>query len=276
MRFDLLALDLDDTLLHSDLSISAANREALRAAHRGGAKIVLASGRSIFSMERYAVELGLDGPDDYLIASNGAEIIETASRRILDGRRIPPELCRVVAAEVDRRGFPWQLYVDGRILYRNMNEWTAEDNRLTGLPMEPIVDVEALLATGQIKFVIPGDPATVLALRDELRDFLGGRCEVLISKPCFLEVLPAGVDKGVALSRLAGILGIPLGRCLACGDAANDLGMLRQAGLGCAPANAIPEVRAAAGWVSTRSNDEDFVAEVIGRFMTGDASGNGP
>lgn len=263
MPYELLALDLDDTLLHSDLGISAANRDALRAAHRAGTRIVLASGRNIHSMERYARELGLDGPDDYLIASNGAQIIETAGGRILDEKRIPPELCRIVAAAVRGRGFPWQVYVDGKILSTTVTDWTREDSRLTGLPNEAIGDEEALLAAGQVKFVIPGDPGALLALRDELRALLGGRCEVLISKPYFLEVLPAGVDKGVALVRLAAILGIPMERTMACGDAANDLGMIRAAGLGCAPANAIPEVRAAAGWVSGRSNDEDFVAEAI-------------
>ncbi|MBL8965492.1 MAG: HAD family phosphatase, partial [Spirochaetaceae bacterium] len=96
-----------------------------------------------------------------------------------------------------------------------------------------------------------------------------GRAEVLISKPYFMEVLAEGVDKGEALRRLAELLGIPLAETLAAGDAMNDLGMLRVAGLGCAPSNAIPAAKEAAAYVSTLSHEEDFVADLVRRFVLG-------
>lgn len=267
MPIRLIALDLDDTLLHSDLSISAPNREALRLAHGAGANIVLASGRNIYSMGKYARLLGLEGPKDYLIASNGAEIIETASGRLLEEHRMPPELCREVAAALRHRGFPYQVYIKGRILWSDRNEWTEEDSRLTGLPNERILDENALFATGQVKFVIPGDPKRIPALRAELSEDFAGRAEFVISKPYFLEALAAGVNKGRALESLASILGIPLEETMACGDAMNDLEMLCAAGLGCAPINAVPEAKKAADYVSLRTNDEDFVAEAVRRFV---------
>jgi len=267
MRFDLIALDLDDTLLHSDLSISEANRAALRAAHRGGAKIVLASGRNIYSMEKYARLLGLDGRDDYIISTNGAEIVETSTARVLEETRMGAGLCREVAAAVEARGFPWQVYGKGVIYYRGENPWTQEDTRLTGMPNEPLTDLAAALDGGQLKFIVPGDPDLLPALRLELLTHFSGRVEVFISKPYFLEVLCAGVDKGRALVDLARLLGIPLARTLALGDAMNDLGMIREAGFSCAPANSVPDVKAAAKWVSPLTNDQDFVADAIRRWM---------
>ncbi len=267
MPIRLIALDLDDTLLREDLSISPANREALRAAHRAGAKIVLASGRNIYSMRAYAAQLGLEGPDDYLIASNGAEIVETASGRRLYERRIEPELCREIARHLDEEGFPWQVYENGTILANARNPWTEEDTRLTGQPNFIVEKPDELLARGQIKFVVPGDPELLPALREKTARRFSGRAEVLISKPYFMEVLAAGVDKGEALARLARLLGLGLDATMACGDAMNDLGMLRAAGISCAPANAIPAAKATASFVSTRTNDEDFVAEVVQRFV---------
>ena len=268
MRFDLIALDLDDTLLHSDLSISQANRRALKKAHGSGAKIVLASGRNIHSMGKYARLLGLDGPDDYLISTNGAEIVETATGRVLDETRIPAELCGEAVDFLEAAGSSWQIYVDGKILYGGRkNAWTDEDSRLTGLPNEEVGDVAAALANGQLKFVIPGDPAVLPSLRDKARAHFGNRLEIFISKPCFLEFLPSGVDKARALATLAGRLDIPLARTLVMGDAANDLGMVREAGFSCAPANAVPEVKATARWVSPLTNDEDFVADALERWM---------
>lgn len=267
MPIRLIALDLDDTLLKEDLSISDANREALRAAHAAGARIVLASGRNIYSMEAYARILGLAGPDDYLICSNGAEIVETATGRRLYERRMEPELCRDVARALAERGFPWQVYEGGRILASARNPWTDEDTRLTGQPNSLVEDEEALFARGQVKYVVPGDPARIPALRDEMALLFEGRAEVLVSKPYFMEVLAAGVDKGEALSRLAALLGLGLESTMACGDAMNDLGMLRAAGLSCAPANAIPAAKEAARFVSPLTNDEDFVADAVRRFV---------
>lgn len=266
MRFDLIALDLDDTLLHTDLSISEANRRALRRAHAAGIKIVLASGRNIFSMRRYAELLGLAGKDDYIISTNGAEIVETATGRVLDETRIPPELCREIAAALEAEASPWQIYVDGRILYRGRNPWTEEDTRLTGMPNEPLLDLEAAFARGQLKFIVPGDPERLPPLRDRLVERFRDRSSIFISKPYFLEILPAGVDKGTALADLAGRLGIGLGRTLVMGDAANDAGMFREAGFSCAPANAIDDIKTIAGWVSPLTNDEDFVADAVGRW----------
>jgi Cof subfamily protein (haloacid dehalogenase superfamily) len=267
MRFSLIALDLDDTLLHTDLSISEANRTALREAHRKSAKVVLASGRNLFSMEKYAVELGLAGEGDYLIATNGAEIVETMSARILSEKRLAPALCREIIELLASRGLPWQVYIGGKILYQGRNPWTEEDTRLTGQPNSPVPDQERIIETGQLKILVPGEPAMITALHVEMAPRFAGRAEVIISKPYFLEFLARGVDKGQALGELAGLLGIPLEATLAMGDAMNDLGMLRAAGFSCAPANALPSVKAAAGWVSPLSNDEDFVADALARWL---------
>ncbi|MDA8411377.1 MAG: Cof-type HAD-IIB family hydrolase [Treponema sp.] len=267
MRFELIAIDLDDTLLHSDLSISQANREALRRAHKAGAKIVLSSGRNLTSMEKYARLLGLAGPDDYIVASNGAEIVATATGRVLFELRLDADLCREIAAFLGAKGFAWQIYENGGIQYHGRNSYTEEDTRLTGMPNFPIADVEAALARGQLKFVVPGEPLGLPPLREELLASFPGRIEVLISKPYFLEILPFGADKGAALSRLAPRLELDMRKALAMGDGMNDIGMLKAAGFSCAPANAVPEAKAAAGWVSHRTNDEDFVADALDRFM---------
>jgi Cof subfamily protein (haloacid dehalogenase superfamily) len=271
MRFDLIALDLDDTLLHRDLSISEANRLALRKAHGGGAKIVLASGRNIHSMGKYARLLGVAGPDDYIIATNGAEIVETATGRVLAETRMDGGLCLEVAAAIEDRGFPWQIYVGGKILFHGENPWTDLDSKLSGLPNEAVADVKAALSPGQLKFVVPGDPERIPSLRLELLDLFAGRVEIITSKPYFMEILAAGADKGSALVHLASLLGIGIERCLAMGDAMNDLGMLEAAGFSCAPANALPAAKAAASWVSALTNDEDFVADALARWLPADA-----
>jgi Cof subfamily protein (haloacid dehalogenase superfamily) len=266
MKVDLIAIDLDDTLLRADLSISGRNKRALAEASSRGIRVVLASGRNLHSMRAYAEELGILGPGDYMICSNGAEIMHSASGRILDERRLEPELCREVAREIETRGFPWQIYEEGLIHVSRANDLALEDSRLTGQPTILIEDREEFFKRGLIKFVVPGEVSAVSRLLAELRERFEGRAIVLTSKPYFLEVLPLGADKGSALERLVGMLDLPMSGAMAIGDAMNDLGMVRAAGIGCAPANAIPEVKAAARYVSEMTNDEDAVADLVERL----------
>ena len=55
-------------------------------------------------------------------------------------------------------------------------------------------------------------------------------------------------------------LGVPMAEAAAFGDDLADVGMLQACGFGIAVANALPEVKAAADFV-TASNDEDGVAK---------------
>ncbi len=265
MPIKLIACDLDDTLLREDLSISSRNREALAQAAARGIRIVLASGRNIHSMGRYARELGLEGPGEYMICTNGAEILETATGRRIHESRIEGGLCLEIVAAIEERGLPWQVYEDGYIWVSAPNPWAELDQRLTGQVVRPIAPEErqAFLARGQVKFVVPAQPERIAEVLPELQAHFAGRAEVLISKPYFLEVLPLGVDKGEALRLLCGILGIGLEDVLAMGDSMNDLGMLRAAGQSWAPANGLPEIRAAADRVSHLSHEEDAVAHMI-------------
>jgi hypothetical protein len=263
MKIDLIALDLDDTLLGSDLTVSDRNRSALAEAQERGIRVVLASGRSVHSMRHYAALLGLDGPGDFLVCSNGAETYDAETGALLEERRLDSALCPEVARAIEERGFPWQIYEEGIIHVSRPTPWAHEDSRLTGQPAILVEDELEFFARGLLKFVVPGEPGRIEILRRELSAAFAGRAEVITSKPYFLEVLALGVDKGAALERLAARLGLGMERVMAVGDAMNDLGMVRAAGFGCAPANALPAVKAAARFVSAFTNEEDAVADLI-------------
>ena len=66
----MLALDLDDTLLRSDLTISFHTRSLIKKASDAGIMIVLASGRVVPAMETYVRQLGLHTSRGYLISDS--------------------------------------------------------------------------------------------------------------------------------------------------------------------------------------------------------------
>lgn len=270
MQIQMIALDLDDTLLGADLGISEKNRDALREAEDAGIEIVLASGRNYYSMKKYCEFLGLDHPGNYLICANGAETIRAESGDPVEALLFAPEFCHSASAYIEARGFPWQVYRDGKIYCNEINAWTLRDEFLTGQKAVRAEDMEELFGAGLNKFVVPGAPERIAVLYAEMLEKYAGIAEIVTSKPYFLEILPPGASKGAALSRLASKNGIPMSAVLAIGDAMNDLSMIQAAGWGCAPANAVPEIREAARFVSEKTNDEDAVADIVRRIALGE------
>ena len=82
----------------------------------------------------------------------------------------------------------------------------------------------------------------------------------------YLDATLGGAGHSLAL---AGRLGFSRGQTMACGDASNDIAMLRAAGLGVAMGNATPEAVAAAD-VQTDTNNNDGVAKAIRRWVLGE------
>jgi hydroxymethylpyrimidine pyrophosphatase-like HAD family hydrolase len=195
----------------------------------------------------FSEAIGQTGPDDLMICTNGAEILRLPSGEAVYENRIPPALCREVVEWLDGHGAAWQVYRDGKILTSARNEWSDMDTKLTGQPCELVADRESVIASGQLKFLAPAHPEEVQRTMAGLKAHFGGRLAVFTSKPFFLEILEPRSDKGTALERLADMLGLDREEVMAVGDAHNDLGMISWAGWGCAPANALPEVRSALG-----------------------------
>ena len=63
---------------------------------------------------------------------------------------------------------------------------------------------------------------------------------------CCYDVVRGGMDKGVGLADLCEKIGLTLADAVAAGDSANDVGMLKAAGLGCCMSNGTPDAKAAA------------------------------
>lgn len=91
---------------------------------------------------------------------------------------------------------------------------------------------------------------------------LAGEFDFIRSERTLYEILPMGIDKGVALKKLSEIMNIDRKRTIAIGDFNNDIGMLRFAGLGVAVSNAREEVKEAADYI-TVSNEESAIAAII-------------
>jgi Cof subfamily protein (haloacid dehalogenase superfamily) len=268
----MLVLDLDDTLLRSDLSISYRTRNAIKKAAAQGLVVVLASGRIPVAIEQFSKILGMNRRAGYVICSNGTIIQETNTRKIIWESQLDSETALAVYDLATAEGFPVQVYEDDIMYVSKTNEFTRYDQKLTGLKQVVAGDFHAIVQKGCNKLLIPGDPMLLQPLEILIRTYLGSDINLFTSKPYFLEILPRGVDKGSALSRVAQMLGIEQKAVMAIGDSMNDEAMIRWAGVGVAMVNGDERIKKIADLVTEKSNEEDGVAGIIEQYILGKGS----
>jgi Cof subfamily protein (haloacid dehalogenase superfamily) len=269
MPIRLLALDLDDTLLRSDLSISYRTRSVIKKAQGAGVVVTLASGRAPVAMEDFSRLLGMNRRPGYLICNNGTVIRETNTGKTIFERRIKVETALSAFDLAAAEGFAVQIYEDDIMYVSRSNEFADTDQKLTGLRQVVVENFRGMVAQGVYKLIIPGDPMLLSPLESILRTYLGSDITLFTSRPYFLELLPAGTDKGTALAKVAETFGIKQEEVLAIGDSLNDEAMIRWAGIGVAMANGDERIKNIASLVTKKTNDDDGIVEVIEKYVLG-------
>jgi Cof subfamily protein (haloacid dehalogenase superfamily) len=270
MKLDvgIIAMDLDDTLLRHDLSISDRTVATLCRAAERGISVLLASGRSPEAMTVYSKRIGLDRMKSFLICNNGSQVITSDTEKTVFEHFLPGDIAIEAFRLIVDAGLSCHIYENDIIHVSKETEWSDQDFRLSGLT--PVIpdDYEALIRRGVYKLVIPGDPEFIVPVEAELKVIFKDRANIFVSKPYFLEILPADAGKGQALRELAEKhLGISRDRVMAFGDSMNDESMIRYAGQSVAMANGRSEIKALARHVTDRSNDDDGIADFLEKHV---------
>lgn len=265
----LVAIDLDDTLLRDDLTISRHSLEILQEVREAGVAVTLATGRMFPSARPYAEELGFDVP---LITYQGALVKNAFSGEVVYECPLPEEAARLVIRYGRRRNIHVNSYLHDKLYVERITPQGEHYERHVGVPFTKVDDLEELLETGlPYKLLLIDDEVKLDGHAVKLRELLGGAGQNVYlakSKPTYLEVNHPLATKGVALKKLAQWLGVSREEVMAFGDSFNDLEMLEFAGIGVAVANAYPEVRARARYV-TASNNDDGVARALLKLVLG-------
>ncbi|WP_178075122.1 Cof-type HAD-IIB family hydrolase [Paenibacillus albus] len=257
LNYDLIALDIDGTLLTDEHILTPGVREAVREAASRGAEIVLCTGRGPGSALPVLDALGLSGT---MITHNGAATIDAARREVLhqysiDAHEIARfrDYCRDSRLHYDFNT-AFQMLIDGI---------TPEAEEMYKMfEAKPIMrSADDPLPNDLVKFTLFGDKADLDRVEAEWNGWKHGLSHIR-SGEFFIDVMHKEASKGTALRQLALARGIDSSRVMAIGNYFNDLGMLEFAGLGIAVANSPDGVKEAADQV-TLSNEEDGVAHAL-------------
>ena len=270
--FDLVAADIDGTLLTQDGHLTRRTIQVISRLRDKGITFALATSRRYTGTAPVAEALAHTGP---LILYDGALTLSYPAGAIDEIDALDADLARDAARTMHS--------LDLRVIAQFGDE-TGERLRV-GPPAGQLGHDQVYLTRfAQQTTVVPlhdlipaFDPVLRLLSFGAL-DHLTSAADKISSLPCALQVLPYGnyeaaeltvfsttASKGNALLRLARRLGIPRERIFAVGDGLNDVSMLRAAGMSVAMGNAAPEIRAVAKAVAGTS-DEDGAARAIERY----------
>lgn len=266
MDYKMIVLDMDDTLLRDDHSISTRTKEAIEKAQKQGVKVVLASGRPDYAMKETAKDLGLDEHGSYIVSYNGAIIIDCKTDEIIFERSLSKEIAHELYDFSKEHNVHLHTYWNDDIITEKNNEYTEIEANITGMEIKTIDDFKKAVKGNVIKVLMLEDPEYLKKVELKLKPQLKDKLNMTISKPFFLEFMDKGIDKGASLSRLIDRLGIKQEEVIAMGDSYNDLSMLKFAGLGVAMANSPDDIKSEVEYI-TDSNMEDGVAKVIEKFV---------
>lgn len=263
MKIKLIALDLDDTLLLPDRTISEQSIKALAQVRRRGIMVVLATGRMFRAAVPFARELALDLP---LIAYQGALIKTTETGDVLRSLELSSSQCYPVLEFLAEKGIHANLYIDDELYVGEMNEAAARYVAFSQVPVHVVGELASFKFEHATKIVAVDDAAHLHDnIEPRAKALFGGSLTINTSRPHFLEFGHLEATKSSALAFLGKHLGIHPQEMLAVGDGANDLDMIEYVGVGVAMGNADARLKAVADYITT-SNVEEGVAKAIEHF----------
>lgn len=273
--YRLVASDMDETFLDSNHAIPPANLRALRRMRELGVLFVPSSGRWYSSiMDNFPGEARELLEGSYVLSYNGGFI-----NRVGDPEPLTTcGLSRACAEELYARGRELGLAMhinvaDGHVFVPDADDderaYLASVSGVTHVNSKDHPDLSFLEGRDIVKILYVNRDFDALqelgASLAPVAERLG--VEVTFSSKRYLELMPAGVNKGTGLARLAEMLEIPLSEVIAVGDSANDLSMIQAAGLGVGVANVTDDVRPSCDVVLDTTGMDGAFEELVERFL---------
>lgn len=271
-EYQIIALDLDGTLLNSRKELTQRSYRALELAAQRGIHIVPTTGRVYSALPADIRDLPFVR---YIISVNGAQVFDLKENAVLYRSEMPWQRCVELMSYLDTLPVIYDCFMDNNAWMTAKQKELIDDfapdehyRKMLHEVRRAVPELKAFLAeqkrgVQKIQFFIQS-----MEQREQLLRELPGRFpDLLVSSSVVnnIEFNAPQANKGAALLALAGHLNIPQAATMAFGDGLNDLSMIRDAGLGVAMSNACPAALELADYV-TLSCDEDGVAAAVEQF----------
>ena len=264
MKYKLLVLDVDGTILNSERKITQRTVMTLRKVQSIGIKVALASGRPTYGLLPLAKAIDLGTYGGYIISYNGAQVISAQDGEILFARSIDPQMVPYLEKKAAKTGMTMAYYDGDEVVSTDItNPHVVDEAQMNGMKLRQVDQISMVVEDWPSEVMLFSDHEEELdSLENHMQRHLNGVMDTIHSNPYMLEVVGYQVGKSYAMSALMQLLGIGMEEVIAIGDGTADVNMIQMAGTGIAMANAVESVRRCADYI-TLSNDEDGAAVAI-------------
>ena len=264
MKYKLIILDVDGTLLNSKRELTKRTVQTLRRVQQMGIRVALASGRPTYGILPIARELELGIYEGYIISYNGAQVMSAKDGQILFERRIDPQTVPYLEKKAAKMNMTMAYYDGNEVVSTDIeNPHVRDEAEMNGMTLRQEYNISLNMDDWPAEIMLVSDDEQALtSLEQHMQRHLSGVMDTIHSNPYYLEIVGYQVGKSHAMSALIQKMGIQMSEVLAIGDGEADINMLQMAGTGIAMANAKDAVRRCADF-TTLSNDEDGAALAI-------------
>ncbi|WP_275400284.1 Cof-type HAD-IIB family hydrolase [Enterococcus faecium] len=266
---ELLAFDLDGTLLNNAHEISPANRQAILDLVGKGSLIAIATGRSAVSVREIVADLGIEA---FALALNGSYIehLQNSGKKTLRRAVLRREVVRQAFQFAQEQGITFitsNEFGSDRVIFNDSQELVQEFLiKRSDLRVLKPEDMWQKINDSNIEYLKLAFTAQNVEKLNELQNTLTTvGINSFFSDRYYIEITPYGVNKGNALTYICDYLGISLKNTIAFGDQENDIELLQVSGMGVAMGNAVPNVQKLADFV-TDTNDQDGVSKFLAKI----------
>jgi hypothetical protein len=257
----LVAIDLDGTLLDDRKQVSHKAGAALMKLNSRGVKVVIASARPPRSVRHIYAALQLD---TLQINYNGALIWDPPAKKAAFHRPLAGRVVRQVIEHARR------LHPDVLVSCELLDKWYTDRpdqtyTTETGRMFKPdfVVPLKDFLHVSMTKILLLGEAKMMADIHTSLDMTFEEEINLVRAEPELIQIMDKRVDKAAALEFVANHYGVPMANVLAIGDAANDVGMLRAAGIAVAMDNAHSSIKKIADWIAPSNNDHGVHAALV-------------
>jgi Cof subfamily protein (haloacid dehalogenase superfamily) len=262
----LFAIDVDGTLLDSSHRLKTVVRDAVCRLPASGVQVVLATARGPQAVRDIVRQLDFS---PWLIGFSGAWIGELdvgslEPKNVRSDERIAAAEARSVLSTAISHNVEPNIFTPDSWRVRIMTEEILEECAIVNL--KPIQTSELMTMEEPPSKIMLISRLDQIGVLKEIQESVRGVATGTFSKPNYLEILPAGVNKAKALTKVAAVFGLELSEIAAIGDGPNDLEMLNEVGFAIAMGNASERVKVVADLV-VGSNDNAGVAEAVEKIL---------
>jgi len=267
MNYQVVALDLDGTLLTPEKKILPESLSALKKVRESGAKVIIVTGRHFVAIHPFYQALELDTP---AICCNGALLYDYQEKKVLASDPLEARQATQLIDLLDSYNVHSLMYADDAMIYQEpTGHIVRTENWARSLPesQRPVFrKVDSLRETAnQVdkiwKFALTGNDVVKLQEFTQIVEReLGLACEW--SWHDQVDIAQSGNSKGKRLAQWVESQDLSMNQVMAFGDNYNDLSMLTSVGLGVAMGNASEHIKASADLV-IGDNTEPSIADLL-------------